>query len=126
MFLSVSKSINEANKSLILDEENEADDNYNRDESFNDSIQIDDQFQFEKYNCFHLFKKYIKEIYVRKKQFKDELLAAALEFFLALPKELVMVNLNEVFESLEVNIYIYCFNLFKTYFLIRSIQTEFT
>jgi len=75
-------------------------------DSFNDSSnQIDDQLQFEKYNCFHLFKKYIKEIYVRKKQFKDELLAACLEFFLSLPKELVLENLNEVFESLEVIIF---------------------
>lgn len=39
---------------------------------------------------------------MRKKQFKDELLAAVLEFFLTLPKELVVVNLNEVFQSLEV------------------------
>lgn len=63
---------------------------------------VDDQYQFEKLNCFYLYKKYIREIYVRKKQFKDELLAAVLEFFLSLPKELVVVNLHEVFEALEV------------------------
>ena len=45
----------------------------------------------------NLYKKYIREIYVRKKQFKDELLAAVLEFFLSLPKELVVTNLNEIF-----------------------------
>ena len=83
--------------------ENEQDD-YENNESFNNSIEIDDQFQFEKLNCFYLYKKYIKEIYVRKKQFKDELLTAALEFFLSLPKDLVEANLKEVFEALEVNL----------------------
>jgi len=40
---------------------------------------------------------------VRRKQFKDELLASCLEFLLSMPKELIVHNLSEVFESLEVS-----------------------
>lgn len=65
-------------------------------------MNVDDPFQFEKLNCFHLYKKYVKEIFVRKKQFKDELLASCLEFLLSMPKELVVYNLDEAFDSLEV------------------------
>ncbi len=36
------------------------------------------------------------------KQFKDELLASCLEFLLSLPKELIVCNLDEVFDSLQV------------------------
>lgn len=63
---------------------------------------IDSAIQYEKLNCFYLYKKYIKEIYVRMKQFKDELLASCLEFMLSLPKELIILNLNEAFEALQV------------------------
>lgn len=73
--------------------------------SFSDSYQLesDDQsLQFEKLTCFYLYKKYIKEIYIRMKQFKDELLASCLEFLLSLPKELISFNLHEAFESLQV------------------------
>jgi hypothetical protein len=49
-----------------------------------------------------LYKKYIKEIFIRMKQFKDELLASCLEFLLSLPKELIVCNLDEVFDSLQV------------------------
>ena len=65
-------------------------------------MQHDESLQYEKLNCFYLYKKYIKEIYVRMKQFKDELLASCLEFLLSLPKELVVCNLDEVFDSLQV------------------------
>lgn len=65
-------------------------------------MQDDDFLQYEKLNCFFLYKKYIKEIYVRMKQFKDELLASCLEFLLSLPKELVEHNLDEVFDALQV------------------------
>ena len=70
-------------------------------ESLNDSLQTD-YLQYEKSQCFFLYKKYIKEIYVRMKQFKDELLASCLEFLLSLPKELVIHNLEEVFDALKV------------------------
>ncbi len=49
-----------------------------------------------------MYKKYIKEIFIRMKQFKDELLASCLEFLLSLPKELIVCNLDEVFDSLQV------------------------
>ena len=65
---------------------------------------MDDPLLYEKLNCFYLYKKYIKEIAMRKKQFKDELLASCLEFLISLPKELVLLNLPEVFESLEVTL----------------------
>jgi hypothetical protein len=75
--------------------------------SFNDSLnestsQADNYLQYEKLSCFHLYKKYIKEIYVRMKQFKDELLVSCLEFLLSLPKELVVCNLDECFDALKV------------------------
>lgn len=75
---------------------------HNTSKSFNESLQVEDPYQHEKENCFYLFKKFIKEVYVRKKQFKDELLTACLEFILALPIELVVHNFPEVFESLKV------------------------
>ena len=97
------KSVNDENKIFNneADETDEKNAHIDQKESFNESIQ-ENVNEFEKYNCFYLYKKYIKEIFVRKKQFKDELLAACLEFFLSLPKELVIANLHEVFESLEV------------------------
>jgi DNA-dependent protein kinase catalytic subunit len=64
--------------------------------------EIDLNLQYDKLNCFFLYKKFIKEIYVRMKQFKDELLASCLEFMLSLPKELIVLNLKEVFEALQV------------------------
>ena len=97
----MNKSFNYDEMTSAEEEQQDEDEEENND-SFNTSIEIDDQFQFEKLNCFYLYKKYIKEIYVRKKQFKDELLTAVLEFFLSLPKELVTANLNQVFEALEV------------------------
>ena len=77
-------------------------DNNDGSSSCNETMQIDDPIHFEKLNCFNLYKKYVKEISVRKKQFKDELLASSLEFVLSLPKELVDSNLEDLFESLEV------------------------
>lgn len=64
--------------------------------------EIDLNLQYDKLNCFFLYKKFIKEIYVRMKQFKDELLASCLEFMLSLPKELIVLNLKEAFEALQV------------------------
>lgn len=66
------------------------------------SFLIDDPYQHEKLNCFYLYKKYLKEVHIRKKQFKDELLASCLEFILSISKELAVHNLDEIFESLEV------------------------
>ena len=78
-------------------------DNSDEDLSFNDSLQqTDNILEYEKFNCFFLYKKYVKETYVRMKQFKDELLASCLEFLLSLPKELVFHNLEECFDALKV------------------------
>ncbi|CAF0815340.1 unnamed protein product [Brachionus calyciflorus] len=54
----------------------------------------------EKLNCFYLYKKYLSEISIRIKQFKDELLMSCLEFFLSLPKELVLINMEQSFNCL--------------------------
>ena len=83
-------------------------------DSFNDSyMQVDESLQYEKLNCFFLYKKFIKEVFVRMKQFKDELLASCLEFILSLPKELVVCNLDEVFDSLQVKNKIFYYQLFN-------------
>jgi len=73
------------------------------DSSFDEAIEFDDTLKFERFNCFYLYKKYVKEIHVRMKQFKDELLASCLEFILSLPKELIAHNLDEAFQALEVS-----------------------
>jgi DNA-dependent protein kinase catalytic subunit len=75
----------------------------NNEQSFDEAIQFDDTLKFERFNCFYLCKKYVKEIHVRMKQFKDELLASCLEFILSLPKELISHNLDEAFQALEVS-----------------------
>lgn len=71
-------------------------------ESFNESLS-DNILDYERINSFYLYKKYIKEIFVRMKQFKDELLASCLEFILSLPIELIVENLDEAFYSLQVH-----------------------
>ena len=73
--------------------------------SFNESMNEnnDSSLKFERLSCFHLYKKYFKEVYIRMQQFKDELLASTLEFALSLPKELIEINLNEAFACLEVS-----------------------
>jgi hypothetical protein len=81
-------------------------------ESLNESLQADNFLQYEKLNCFFLYKKYIKEIYVRMKQFKDELLVSCLEFLLSLPKELVVYNLDECFDALKVIITLFLIKRF--------------
>jgi hypothetical protein len=114
LIIFILKKINQLTKSKRLDgslNESNADETTNS--SLNDSRQLDDEadnnewknsvsLQYEKINCFFLYKKYVKEIYARMKQFKDELLASCLEFLLSLPKELVVYNLDEAFESLQV------------------------
>ena len=107
--LSIFKNVNRTN----ADEDIDMEESCNESE-LNDSVRVDDQFQHERVNCFHLYKKYIKEIYVRKMQFKDELLASCLEFLLSMPKDLVIHNLNEAFESLEVILILIFFNLFQS------------
>jgi DNA-dependent protein kinase catalytic subunit len=58
----------------------------------------------EKISCFLIYKKHIKEVFVRMKQFKDELLAACLQFLLSLPKQFIETNLIDSFHCLEVRI----------------------
>ena len=75
----------------------------NEDDTVDQNLNVDENsFKLERLSCFHLFKKYFKEVFVRMQQFKDELLASTLEFALSLPKELVEINLNEEFTCLEV------------------------
>lgn len=102
------KKINDAfkkNKKLndSIDEADENDPDNTSSPLDDSSLESEDSsLQYEKFNCFYLYKKYIKEIYIRMKQFKDELLASCLELMLSLPKELIVLNLNEVFEALQV------------------------
>lgn len=87
---------------MLGDESNATDESV-----MNESDRIDESdeyMQYEKLTCFHLYKKYIKEVHVRVKQFKDELLSSCLEFLLSLPKELVVENLDEVFDALKTSL----------------------
>lgn len=59
--------------------------------------------KYEKTNCLSLYEKFIKEVCIRMKQFKDELLASSLEFLISLPKQLTINCLDEVFQALKVN-----------------------
>lgn len=74
--------------------------------SINDDLNDDEDssLRYEKLHCFHLYKKYIKEMNVRMRQMKDELLASSLEFMLSLPKELVVHNLAESFDALQMSL----------------------
>jgi DNA-dependent protein kinase catalytic subunit len=63
-----------------------------------------DPLESEKLNCYYLYKKYIKETHARMRQFKDELLAACVEFLLSLPKQLAVLNMNELFDALQISL----------------------
>jgi hypothetical protein len=98
-------------------------------ESLNESLQTDNYLQFEKLNCFFLYKKYIKEIYARMKKFKDELLVTCLEFLLSLPKELVVYNLDECFDALKVTYISFMFdkkNITEHFYIVMYLLLDFT
>ncbi|XP_064600499.1 DNA-dependent protein kinase catalytic subunit-like [Liolophura sinensis] len=51
--------------------------------------------------CFLLFSKFAKEVLVRMKQFRDDLLAACLSFILALPKEIVITQILDIIPAIQ-------------------------
>ena len=61
----------------------------------------DDVLNGERVHCFHLYKKYVREIFARMKQFKHELLVSCLSFLLALPKQLVVANMSACVRALH-------------------------
>ncbi|XP_070581112.1 DNA-dependent protein kinase catalytic subunit-like [Ptychodera flava] len=55
----------------------------------------------DKEAAFHLFKKFVKEVLVRLKQFKDDLLASCLFLVLALPHEIIASDVVAVVPALQ-------------------------
>ncbi|XP_074649158.1 DNA-dependent protein kinase catalytic subunit-like [Tubulanus polymorphus] len=55
----------------------------------------------EKVAAFVLFSKFAKEVLARMKQYKDDLLAACLLYILALPVEIVSVEISQIVPALE-------------------------
>ena len=60
--------------------------------------------QSQKLICYSLVKKFSKEVLVRMKQYRDELLAACLTFVLSLPKEIISEQMLEVIPAIEVTL----------------------
>ena len=56
----------------------------------------------QKEACFLLFTKFVKEVLIRLKQYKDDLLAACLQLILALPKEVVSAQMVAIVPALQV------------------------
>ncbi|KAK3580733.1 hypothetical protein CHS0354_005741 [Potamilus streckersoni] len=54
--------------------------------------------------CFQLVKKFSKEVLVRMKQYRDDLLASCLTFILALPKEVILEQMAEVVPVIQVTL----------------------
>lgn len=54
--------------------------------------------------CFHFITKFVKEILVRIKQFKDELLSAALRFILSLPEQFVVRDVSAVLPAMVTSL----------------------
>lgn len=88
----------------LNDEANKSHINSSIDDDMDDDDNDASSLRYEKLHCFHLYKKYIKEMNVRMRQMKDELLASSLEFMLSLPKELVVHNLAESFDALQMSL----------------------
>ncbi|KAK1173766.1 DNA-dependent protein kinase catalytic subunit [Acipenser oxyrinchus oxyrinchus] len=55
----------------------------------------------DKYACFALFAKFGKEVSVRMKQYKDELLASCLTFVLSLPHDIVALDIKAYIPALQ-------------------------
>ncbi|GAB1300036.1 DNA-dependent protein kinase catalytic subunit [Apodemus speciosus] len=56
----------------------------------------------EKYSCFALFAKFGKEVSVKMKQYKDELLASCLTFVLSLPHEIIELDVRAYIPALQM------------------------
>uniref|UniRef100_A0A6I8P9D2 DNA-dependent protein kinase catalytic subunit n=1 Tax=Ornithorhynchus anatinus TaxID=9258 RepID=A0A6I8P9D2_ORNAN len=56
----------------------------------------------EKYSCFALFAKFGKEVAVKMKQYKDELLASCLTFVLCLPHDIIMLDIKAYIPALQM------------------------
>ncbi|XP_037658373.1 DNA-dependent protein kinase catalytic subunit [Choloepus didactylus] len=56
----------------------------------------------EKYSCFALFAKFGKEVSVKMKQYKDELLASCLTFILSLPPDIVELDVRAYVPALQM------------------------
>ncbi|XP_053414339.1 DNA-dependent protein kinase catalytic subunit [Nycticebus coucang] len=56
----------------------------------------------EKYSCFALFAKFGKEVAVKMKQYKDELLASCLTFILSLPHDIIELDVRAYVPALQM------------------------
>ncbi|KAM6171214.1 DNA-dependent protein kinase catalytic subunit isoform 3-T3 [Erethizon dorsatum] len=56
----------------------------------------------EKYSCFALFAKFGKEVSVKMKQYKDELLASCLTFVLSLPHDIIELDVKAYVPALQM------------------------
>ncbi|KAM7075469.1 DNA-dependent protein kinase catalytic subunit isoform 1-T1 [Molossus nigricans] len=56
----------------------------------------------EKYSCFALFAKFGKEVSVKMKQYKDELLASCLNFILSLPHDIIELDVRAYIPALQM------------------------
>ncbi|XP_060247015.1 DNA-dependent protein kinase catalytic subunit isoform X1 [Meriones unguiculatus] len=56
----------------------------------------------EKYSCFALFAKFGKEVSVKMKQYKDELLASCLTFVLCLPHDIIELDVRAYVPALQM------------------------
>ncbi|XP_053516892.1 DNA-dependent protein kinase catalytic subunit isoform X2 [Artibeus jamaicensis] len=56
----------------------------------------------EKYSCFALFAKFGKEVSVKMKQYKDELLASCLTFILSLPYDIIELDVRAYIPALQM------------------------
>ena len=70
-----------------------------------DSMEVDTSEHkdlVQKEACFLLFTKFVKEVLIRLKQYKDDLLAACLQLILSLPKEVVSAQMLAIVPALQV------------------------
>ena len=68
-------------------------------------MEIDTELQEgnqQKHTCYLLVKKFSKEVLVRMKQYRDELLASCLTFILSLPKEVISEQMSDVVPAIQV------------------------
>nr|XP_008542419.1 PREDICTED: DNA-dependent protein kinase catalytic subunit-like isoform X2 [Equus przewalskii] len=56
----------------------------------------------EKYSCFALFAKFSKEVSIKMKQYKDELLASCLTFILSLPHDIIELDVRAYVPALQM------------------------
>ncbi|XP_064405997.1 DNA-dependent protein kinase catalytic subunit-like isoform X2 [Halichondria panicea] len=52
-------------------------------------------------DCFILFRKFVREVLVRMKQYKEELLVSCLQLLLSLPKEIVQLEISSLVPALQ-------------------------